>query len=63
MARRLVAIRISDTDLVRGRPANALRRGGDFAQFVRDVDLPAYWELFGWPEACRPDNEVEFVCD
>ena len=41
----------------------ALRRGDDFAQFVRDAELPAYWELFGWPDACRPDDELEFVCE
>ena len=41
----------------------ALRRGEDFAQFVRDAELPAYWELFGWPDACRPDDELEFVCE
>lgn len=34
-----------------------------FRQAVVDLDLVGYWQLFGWPEVCRPVGARDFECD
>jgi adenylate cyclase len=40
---------------VRDRPA--------FRQAVVDLELVGYWQLYGWPEVCRPVGAHDFECD
>ena len=32
-------------------------------QLFRDLGLPAYWDLYGWPEECRRTDVNSFVCE
>jgi TolB-like protein len=34
----------------------------EFLQLVRDLNLPQYWDLHGWPDVCRPTSVDEFEC-
>jgi TolB-like protein len=46
-----------------------LEKSGDFRtrpeslQLFRDMGLPVYWDLYGWPDACRRTDIDDFVCD
>ena len=62
-------------DLIRERPTQLLlqdlwtgdavniRKSPEFDQVVRDVGLPAYWDLYGWPPACRRTGIDNFECE
>ena len=39
------------------------RSSPEFAEVVRGLNLPAYWDLYGWPDVCRPVGASDFVCD
>ncbi len=43
--------------------ASGFRRSPQFTKLVRGLNLPAYWELYGWPDACRPIGDSDFECD
>ena len=43
--------------------AAELRKNPDFVQLVRDLNMPEYWDLYGWPDVCRPTGADEFVCE
>lgn len=32
-------------------------------QLFRDLGLPAYWDLYGWPDVCRRTDVNNFVCE
>jgi hypothetical protein len=32
-------------------------------QLFREIGLPAYWDLYGWPDMCRRTGIDSFVCD
>jgi hypothetical protein len=40
-----------------------LRREPGFKDLVRDQRLPEYWNIYGWPEFCRPTEGPDFECD
>lgn len=45
-------------------PAAADFRGSPFfVQLVTALNLPAYWDLFGWPDVCHPTTLHEFECE
>jgi hypothetical protein len=33
--------------------AAAVRRDSAFGDFIRKMGIEAYWDRFGWPNACR----------
>ncbi len=43
--------------------AAELRKNPDFVQLVSDLNMPEYWDLYGWPDVCRPIGADEFVCE
>ena len=40
-----------------------LRKRPETLQLFRDVGLPAYWDLYGWPPMCRRVDAHDFDCD
>ena len=38
------------------------RRSADFQRFIREMNLPAYWEVHGLPESCRHEGE-RYLCE
>jgi TolB-like protein len=32
-------------------------------QLIADLRLPAYWDVYGWPDSCRPVGIADFNCD
>ena len=40
-----------------------LRQRPKTLQLFRDVGLPAYWDLYGWPPMCRRVDIDNFSCD
>lgn len=42
---------------------SVLRQRPETAQLFRDLELPAYWDLYGWPTACWRIDISEFECD
>jgi TolB-like protein len=40
-----------------------LRQRPEALQLFRDLELPAYWDLYGWPPMCRRIDISEFECD
>lgn len=65
--RSLVLIRERPTqlllqDLWTGDAVN-IRKSPEFDQVVRDIGLPAYWDLYGWPPACRRTGIDDFECE
>jgi DNA-binding winged helix-turn-helix (wHTH) protein/TolB-like protein len=43
----------NDQEFLFSADAVAIRRDPAFAEFVRAMGLEAYWDRYGWPEACR----------
>jgi hypothetical protein len=43
------------------REAKVLREHPRFGELTRAIGLNRYWDQFGWPEACRKNDE-EIVC-
>ena len=43
--------------------ASEFRQNPVFPQLVKDLGLPAYWDLYGWPDVCRPTTASEFECE
>jgi TolB-like protein len=43
--------------------AAAFRQRPEALQLFRDLSLPAYWDLYGWPNVCRRTDVNNFVCD
>ncbi|MDH3861522.1 MAG: hypothetical protein OEU53_07440, partial [Gammaproteobacteria bacterium] len=39
------------------------RQSPDFKNLMTELGLPAYWDLYGWPDMCRPTSANEFECD
>lgn len=42
---------------------SALRQRPETLQLFRDLELPAYWDLYGWPPFCRRIDIEDFECD
>ena len=42
---------------------SALRQNPETLQLFRDLGLPAYWDLYGWPRFCRRIDTEDFECD
>ena len=40
-----------------------LRQRPETLQLFRDLNLPAYWDLYGWPPYCRRIDISEFECE
>ena len=32
-------------------------------QLIKDLRLPAYWDVYGWPDSCRPVGITDFTCN
>lgn len=45
-----------------GDAVASVRESVEFHDMIRDIGLPAYWDLFGWPPACRRIDDGEFEC-
>ncbi len=43
--------------------ASVYRQSSGFKALVTGLELPAYWDLYGWPDMCRPTSASEFECD
>jgi len=43
--------------------AAVFRQRPEALQLFRDLGLPAYWDLYGWPSVCRRTDVNNFVCD
>ena len=39
------------------------RKRPETLQLFREIGLPAYWDLYGWPDMCRRTGIDSFVCD
>jgi hypothetical protein len=39
------------------------RQRPEALQLFRDLELPAYWDLYGWPSVCRRTDVHNFACD
>jgi TolB-like protein len=42
---------------------DAARKSDAFKQYMRNVNLVAYWRNNGWPDKCRPVGEDDFECE
>jgi TolB-like protein len=42
---------------------SSLRQEADVRQALLDLGLLEYWQLFGWPDVCRPVGLDDFACD
>ena len=42
---------------------SVLRQRPEALQLFRDLKLPEYWDLYGWPPVCRRIDIKEFECD
>jgi TolB-like protein len=42
---------------------SAYRQSPGFKNLMTELGLPAYWDLYGWPNMCRPTSANEFECD
>ena len=40
-----------------------VRQSPQFKALLRDLGVVRYWQVFGWPEVCRPLSQGDFVCD
>ena len=43
--------------------ASNFRARPETQQLFRDLGLPAYWDLYGWPKVCRRTDVNNFVCE
>jgi TolB-like protein len=43
--------------------ATTFRQRPETLQLFHDLGLPAYWDLYGWPDLCRRTDVNNFVCD
>jgi TolB-like protein len=43
--------------------ASEYRQSPGFKSLVTGLGLPAYWDLYGWPDMCRPTSASDFECD
>ena len=43
--------------------SSGFRARPESLQLFRDMGLPAYWDLYGWPDVCRRTDVNNFVCD
>jgi len=43
--------------------AASFRQRPEALQLFRDLGLPAYWDLYGWPKVCRRTDIRSFICD
>jgi hypothetical protein len=59
----LVAPNRNDLNELWTKEASAFRSTPEFSELVRGLDLPAYWDLYGWPDICRPVGASGFACD
>jgi len=39
------------------------RQSSEFKNLVTELGLPAYWDLYGWPDQCQPTSANDFECD
>jgi TolB-like protein/Flp pilus assembly protein TadD len=53
----------NDLELLWTKGAEQYRDSNEFFELVRDVGLPPYWELYGWPDMCWPTGVSDFECD
>ena len=42
---------------------SVFRQRPETVQLFRDLKLPAYWDLYGWPPMCRRIEISEVECD
>jgi TolB-like protein len=43
--------------------ASSVRQSSEFHEMVRTLDLPTYWDLYGWPPACLRTGTNDFECN
>ena len=43
--------------------ASSYRQSAAFKNLVEELGLPAYWDLYGWPDMCQPTGASDFACD
>jgi len=43
--------------------ASEFRKRPETQHLIRELGLPAYWDLYGWPKICRRTDVNNFVCD
>ena len=46
----------NDLEFLFSVDAAAVRRDPAFGEFIRQMGIEAYWDRFGWPQACRRDR-------
>jgi DNA-binding winged helix-turn-helix (wHTH) protein/TolB-like protein len=51
----------NDIELLFSVDAAAVRRDPAFGEFIRKIGIEAYWDRFGWPNACRRQGS-QIVC-
>jgi hypothetical protein len=51
----------NDIELLFSVDAAAVRRDPAFGEFMRKIGIEAYWDRFGWPNACRREGS-QIVC-
>jgi tetratricopeptide (TPR) repeat protein len=39
-----------------------VRRTAGFKSLMRNLGLVEYWDIYGWPDFCRPQSSEEFEC-
>lgn len=59
----LVVPNRNDMEYLWQESASAFRGSPEFFKLINGLNLPAYWELYGWPDVCRSSDENDFVCD
>ena len=64
---RLASIRVApnrnELEFLWTQSAAGFRKKNEFFELVRDLNLPAYWDLYGWPDVCQPTTASEFECE
>jgi tetratricopeptide (TPR) repeat protein len=60
----LIAAQPNDNSLTLfwSEAASSVRQSPEFHEMVRELDLPTYWDLYGWPPACLRTGTNDFEC-